>query len=175
MMAAKTALIIHDAWKLLSRKGRNFFFVANIVKFYSKKTGHKGWQGSFYCQLLCSLYDIVSIVITIKLDAMRTNPPMPLPVQRALAKLGDDIRTARLRHRIPTALMAARMMVTRTTLRKVEKGDAGVSMGIYATALFIVGMTSRLADLADIKNDHVGLQLDEERLPKRIRRSSNKK
>ena len=106
---------------------------------------------------------------------MRTNPPMPLPVQRALAKLGDDIRTARLRRRIPTALMAARMMVTRTTLRKVEKGDAGVSMGIYATALFIVGMTSRLADLADIKNDYVGLQLDEERLPKRIRRSSNKK
>lgn len=105
---------------------------------------------------------------------MRTNPPMPLPVQRALAKLGDDIRTARLRRRIPTALMAERAMITRTTLRKVEKGDAGVSLGIYATVLFLIGMTSRLADLVDIRNDHVGLQLDEERLPKRIRRSSKK-
>lgn len=106
---------------------------------------------------------------------MRTNPPMPLPVQRALAKLGDDIRTARLRRRIPTTLMAERMMVTRTTLRKVEKGDAGVSMGIYATALFIVGMTQRLYELADVRDDLVGQQLEEERLPKRIRRSSKKK
>jgi len=106
---------------------------------------------------------------------MRTNPPMPLPVKRALTKLGDDIRTARLRRRIPTALMAERAMITRTTLRKVEKGDAGVSLGIYATVLFLIGMTSRLADLVDIKNDHVGLQLDEERLPKRIRRSSKPK
>ena len=105
---------------------------------------------------------------------MRTNPPMPLPVQRALAKLGDDIRTARIRRRIPTALMAERAMITRTTLRKVEKGDAGVSLGIYATVLFLIGMTSRLADLVDIRNDHLGLQLDEERLPKRIRRSSKK-
>jgi transcriptional regulator with XRE-family HTH domain len=105
---------------------------------------------------------------------MRVNPPMPLPVKRALAKLGDDIRTARLRRRIPTTLMAERMMVTRTTLRKVEKGDAGVSMGIYATALFIVGMTQRLYELADVRDDLVGQQLEEERLPKRIRRSSKK-
>jgi len=106
---------------------------------------------------------------------MRTNPPMPLPVKRALKKLGDDIRTARLRRRIPTALMAERMMVTRTTLRKVEKGDAGVSMGIYATALFILGMTQRLYELADMRDDLVGLQLEEERLPKRIRQSSKNK
>ena len=106
---------------------------------------------------------------------MRTKPPLPLPVQRALAKLGDDIRTARLRRRIPTALMAQRAMITRTTLSKAENGDAGVSLGIYATILFILGMTARLADLADVRNDNVGLQLEEERLPKRIGRISKKK
>ena len=106
---------------------------------------------------------------------MRTKPPLPLPVQRALAKLGDDLRTARLRRRIPTALMAQRAMITRTTLSKAEKGDAGVSLGIYATILFILGMTARLADLADVRNDNVGLQLEEERLPKRIGRISKKK
>jgi transcriptional regulator with XRE-family HTH domain len=99
---------------------------------------------------------------------------MPLPVKRALAKLGDDIRTARIRRRIPTALMAERMLVTRTTLRKVEKGDAGVSMGIYATALFILGMTQRLYELADVRDDLVGQQLEEGRLPKRIRYSAKK-
>lgn len=105
---------------------------------------------------------------------MRVNPPMPLPVQRALAKLGDDIRLARLRRRIPTTLMAERAFITRTTLGKVEKGDAGVSLGIYATVLFILGMASRLEDLADVKHDALGLQLEEERLPKRIRRRETK-
>ena len=99
---------------------------------------------------------------------MRTTPPIPIPVQRALAKLGDDIRMARLRRRIPTTLMAERAMITRTTLSKVEKGDAGVSLGIYATILFILGLTTKLADIADVRNDSMGLQLEEERLPKRI-------
>jgi hypothetical protein len=100
---------------------------------------------------------------------MRSTPPLPLPVKRALAKLGDDIRSARLRRRIPTTIMAARAFVTRTTLLKVERGDPGVSLGTYATVLFILGLTSRLADLADVRSDDVGLQLEEERLPQRIR------
>jgi hypothetical protein len=105
---------------------------------------------------------------------MRSTPPMPLPVKRALAKLGDDIRSARLRRRIPTTIMAARAFITRTTLLKVERGDPGVSLGIYATVLFVLGLTSRLADLADARSDDVGLQLDEERLPQRIRQSGKK-
>ena len=102
---------------------------------------------------------------------MRVTPPLPLPVKRAVAKLGDDIRSARLRRRIPTTIMAARAFITRTTLLKVERGDPGVSLGIYATVLFILGLTPRLADLADVRADDVGLQLEEERLPKRIRQS----
>lgn len=106
---------------------------------------------------------------------MRTNPPMPLPVKRALLKLGEDIRHARLRRRIPTTLMAERAMITRTTLSKVEKGDPGVSLGIYATVLFILGMVSRLGELADVREDNVGLHLEEERLPKRIGRTRTSK
>jgi len=100
---------------------------------------------------------------------MRTVPPLPLPVKRALSKLGGDIRNARLRRRIPTTLMAQRVFITRTTLLKVERGDPGVSMGIYATVLFVLGLTDRVASLADVRTDDVGLQLEEERLPKRIR------
>jgi transcriptional regulator with XRE-family HTH domain len=100
---------------------------------------------------------------------MRSRPPLPLPVKRALAKLGQDIHSARLRRRIATTTMAERAFVTRPTLRKVEHGDPGVSLGIYATILFVLGLTPRLADLADNRADEVGLQLEEERLPKRIR------
>ena len=65
--------------------------------------------------------------------------------------------------------MAERALISRTTLNKVEKGDPNVSLGIYATVLFVLGMTDRLAELADPRHDAVGLSLEEERLPQRIR------
>ncbi len=67
--------------------------------------------------------------------------------------------------------MAERASISRKTLNKVEKGDSGVSLGTYATVLFVLGMVDRLADLADPKNDTVGMMLEEERLPQRIRRA----
>jgi len=94
---------------------------------------------------------------------------LPIPVRNALRKLGRDIRDARLRRRVATLIMANRALIDRKTLRKVENGDAGVSAGTYATILFILGMTDRFAELADARFDRVGLTLEEERLPKRIR------
>lgn len=94
---------------------------------------------------------------------------LPFPVRRALRKLGADLRDARRRRRIPTALLAERARISRSTLRKAELGEATVSMGTYATLLFLLGMLDRLADLADASHDRVGLSLEEERLPKRIR------
>ncbi len=95
---------------------------------------------------------------------------MPIPVRRALRKLGQDIRDARLRRRIPTDVMAERASISRTTLNKIEKGDPGVSLGNYANVLFVLGMAERLGELADVKTDTVGLELEEERLPQRIRK-----
>jgi transcriptional regulator with XRE-family HTH domain len=96
---------------------------------------------------------------------------IPVPVTRALRKLGHDIRDARRRRRIPVATLAQRASVSRMTLHKVEKGQPGVSAGAYATVLFALGMVERLADVADPRHDSVGLALDEERLPQRIRLS----
>jgi len=96
---------------------------------------------------------------------------LPIPVARALRKLGRDIVDARRRRRIPAAVLAERASISRTTLVKVEKGDPGVSMGIYAKVLFVLGMVDRLAELADIRHDERGLELEEEQLPKRVRRS----
>jgi len=100
---------------------------------------------------------------------MRTTPPLPLPVKRALAKLGEDIRRARLRRRISTSLMAQRAFISRPTLAKVEKGNSGVALGTYATVLFILGMSARLGEIAGAGSDELGLELDAARLPKRIR------
>jgi hypothetical protein len=61
------------------------------------------------------------------------------------------------------------------TLNKVEKGGPGVSLGAYATVLFVLGMVDRLADVADPRHDTVGLELEEEHLPERIRLSRRQK
>ena len=55
------------------------------------------------------------------------------------------------------------------TLLKIEKGDAGVSVGNVASVLFALGMAERLADIADPKHDVVGRDIEEEHLPQRIR------
>jgi hypothetical protein len=51
----------------------------------------------------------------------------------------------------------------------LERGDPTVSIASYATVLYVLGMADRLGDLAAPKNDPVGLQLEEENLPQRIR------
>ena len=93
----------------------------------------------------------------------------PIAVKRALRKFGEDLRNARRRRRIPTVLMAERVGVSRDTLARAEKGDTSVSVGVYASMAFVLGLLDRFADLADIQNDQVGIALEEEQLPKRIR------
>jgi len=101
----------------------------------------------------------------------RPTSPLPFPVRRLLRKLGSDIRDARRRRSLPAAIMAERASVTRLTLHRLERGEPGVAMGTYATVLFILGMADRLADLADVTHDITGLALEDEHLPKRIRRA----
>ena len=100
---------------------------------------------------------------------MRTSRATPLSVRRALSKLGQDLSVARRRRRIPMALLAERAFISSRTLSRVERGDPRVALGIYATVLFVLGMVEQLAELADPKADRLGLALDEERLPKRVR------
>jgi hypothetical protein len=67
------------------------------------------------------------------------------------------------------AIVAQRASISKPTLIRIERGVPGVSIGSYATVLFVMGMADRLGDLVDPKNDPVGLQLEEEHLPQRIR------
>jgi hypothetical protein len=69
------------------------------------------------------------------------------------------------------ALVAERAFVSRSTLARVERGDPGVSMGIYASVLFVLGLADRVGDLADARADNIGLALEDERLPRRVRLS----
>lgn len=100
---------------------------------------------------------------------------LPIPVQKALRRLGKDISGARRRRRIAMELMSERAGFSRITLSKIEKGDPSVSMGSYASALFVLGMIDHLGGLADASHDIVGRELEEESLPKRIRAPQSNK
>ena len=95
----------------------------------------------------------------------RRKERLPIPVRRALIKLGGDIHNARLRRRIQVRTLAERASVARATLHKLEKGDPGVAMGIYASVLFVLGMLDRLTELADTSRDQIGMALEDETLP----------
>ena len=66
-------------------------------------------------------------------------------------------------------LMAQRAFVTRKTLGRVERGDPGISLGIFGSVMFALGMVERVAALVDPATDALGLQLEEHELPKRVR------
>jgi len=98
---------------------------------------------------------------------------LPIPVKKALVKLGKDISDARRRRRITVRLMAERAGFSDLTMLRIEKGLPSVSMGAYASALFVLGMTDRLEDLVDARHDVTGRELEEENLPKRVRTPRN--
>jgi transcriptional regulator with XRE-family HTH domain len=94
---------------------------------------------------------------------------LPSGVRRSLSKFGRDLGVARRKRHLTMAMMAERTGLAKSTYARLEKGDPAVAMGAYAMALFVLGFGEALGDLTDARRDDVGLLLDEERLPKRVR------
>ena len=94
---------------------------------------------------------------------------LPLRVRRSLAKLGADLAIARRKRRLTVARMTERLGVSKSTYLRVGKGDATVSLGVYAMAFFVLGFGEVLGEVVDASRDVQGLMLDVERLPKRVR------
>lgn len=92
----------------------------------------------------------------------------PLPVNRALTQLGQNLSLARRRRRIPTQSMAERLQISTATLRRLERGDPSLSLGTLANALLVLNGLERFTRVLDTGADDLGLQLMDEALPKRI-------
>jgi transcriptional regulator with XRE-family HTH domain len=84
---------------------------------------------------------------------------------RQLEALGDRLRLARLRRRYSAQSVAGRAGTTRMTLYRVEKGDPGVSMGVYASVLRVLNLQADLDGLA--RDDALGRRLQDLKLPER--------
>ena len=104
------------------------------------------------------------------MSAKTTDAVLPLPAQRALRKLGEDMALARRRRRISTVSMAERLQISVATLRRMERGDPTVAVGTVAKALLVFNEVERLSGLLDTRDDALGLQLMDAQLPERIRK-----
>jgi DNA-binding XRE family transcriptional regulator len=100
---------------------------------------------------------------------MKRRQPLPIPAIKVLRKMGGDINDARRRRRITISLMAERAGISRATVGSIEKGDPATSIGSYAAVLFVLGMVERLGNVVDAIYDVTGRQLEDEKLPKRVR------
>ena len=85
---------------------------------------------------------------------------LPPQAGSALARLGEHLALARVRRSESQRQWAARMGISVPTLIRMERGDASVGMGVYATALWMVGRAPALAELADPALDVAALEFD---------------
>ena len=97
--------------------------------------------------------------------------PFPFEVTRAACELGENVRIARKRRRLLQADLAQKVGVTEKTVRRLERGDAGVSIGNVLSVLWALGLISNVKALADPDRDEHGKTLELARLPKRVRHS----
>jgi transcriptional regulator with XRE-family HTH domain len=96
---------------------------------------------------------------------------LPGQVSEALIELGEAILVARLRRRLSAQDFASRLAVTLPTLRKLERGEPGVALATFLTALWLLGLLERLRELAKPESDALGNMLEAACLPRRVRKS----
>ena len=85
---------------------------------------------------------------------------LPPATSSALETLGAHLAVARLRRKESLVSWALRMGVSVPTLMRMESGEPGVGIGIYATALWLIGRDGALAELAAPENDRGALEQD---------------
>ncbi len=102
---------------------------------------------------------------------MPRKPPIIFPQeQKLLAHLGERLKLARLRRQLSSAVVAQRAGISRSSLHKVEAGNAGATMGTYLRVMAVLGLEADIDGLA--ADDKVGRKLQDLALPKPRRRRS---
>lgn len=95
-------------------------------------------------------------------------------MQGRMEQIGRNLRLARKRRR-KTVRQAAEMIGTsESSVRRMEGGDSSVRFGVFLAALEVYQLEDSL-HLAEPEDDVIGLTLDKQRLPERIRRKKEKK
>jgi len=85
---------------------------------------------------------------------------LPPEAASSLAALGEHLALARVRRKESQRQWAQRIGVSAPTLIRMERGDPSVSIGVYTTALWLLGLSGALSDIASPAKDLRALEAD---------------
>lgn len=95
--------------------------------------------------------------------AKKTSPLLPT-TQKLLVEFGERLKLARLRRRLTAKQVAERSGMSTMTLRSLESGGPGVTMGAYLSVMQVLGIEQDLTLLG--AEDALGRHLQDSRLMK---------
>lgn len=87
---------------------------------------------------------------------IRNPERVPARVVEVAASLGRNIAIARKRRRLRLADVATMAGITVPTMRAVESGNIGTSMGAYIGVLWALGLEDGLMSVANLEADTEG-------------------
>lgn len=96
------------------------------------------------------------------------NPHDPF---QPIVKLGENVRIARKRRGLRIVDLAQAAGCSQDTLRRLESGDPGVSLGVLARLAAVLGRAQELASVMGSAKEFEGLKGEVRRLPQRVRRA----
>ena len=97
----------------------------------------------------------------------KTTPQLVPRVSRLLNEAGMHLKLARLRRKYSSETVAQRAGITRRTLSKVEQGDPGVALGVYARVMQVLRLEGDLALLG--ADDELGRKLQDAGITPKLR------
>jgi transcriptional regulator with XRE-family HTH domain len=92
--------------------------------------------------------------------ASAASTTLPPAAADAVRRLGEHLAIARVRRKQSQRAWAQRLGVSVPTLIRLERGEPGVSLGLLATALWLIGRVQDLPELAAPAQDRGALESD---------------